>query len=187
MASRPPTPLFGKQIGMQLGLLGSRCAACVILLALAPGCQERSAPPPGAQTALDLNTTPEAQLRNVERRMKDALERARAASGTGVRSMRTCEFHLIPPGGDNKPYTAEVVIATSAELNPEDLKQGTRGKPNLKPIGEAAEDLADETAQTTRRTYKLTYRDQHWELTDPQVEEIPEVDQTCFKIALSDG
>lgn len=172
---------------MQPRLLGPRCAACVILLALAPGCQERSALPPGTQAALELNTTPEAQLRNVERRMKDALERARAASGTGVKSMRTCEFTLVPPATDSEPYTAEVVIVTSVELDPEDLKESQRGKPNLKPIGEAAESVVDETVQSTRRTYKLTYRDQHWELTDPPVEEIPELDQTCFKIALSDG
>lgn len=172
---------------MQFGLLGSRCAACVMLLLLASGCEEPSGPRPGVQAALEPNTTPEAQLLHVERRMKDALDRAKAASGLGVKSMRTCEFRLIPPTGDSEPYTAEVVIVTSVELDPDDLKEGQRGKPNLKPIGEAAENVADETAQSTRRTYKLTYRDQHWELTDPPVEEIPELDETCFKIALSDG
>jgi hypothetical protein len=172
---------------MHSGLLGARCAACVILLVLVPGCQERSTPQPGAQAALEPNTTPEAQLRNVERRMKDALERARAASGLGVKSMRTCEFSLIPPASDKEPYTAEVVIVTSVALDPDALKEGQKGQPNLKPIGEAAENVAKETAQSTRRTYKLTYRDQHWELTDPPVEEIPELDQTCFTIALSDG
>jgi hypothetical protein len=171
---------------MQFGLLSSRCAACVILLAIASGCQRRSTPPEG-EVALDLNTTPEAQLKNVERRMKDALERAKAASGSGVKSSRTCEFRLIPPADDKEPYTAEVVIQSSVELDPEDLKNGGRGKPNLKPIGEAAEHVADETAQSTERTYKLTYRNGRWELTDPPVDQIPDLDQTCFKIALSDG
>jgi hypothetical protein len=172
---------------MQLGSSRWRCAACALLLVVVAGCQERPIAPAGTEAALDLDTTPEAQLKNVERRMKDALDRAKAASGTGVRSNRTCQFELIPPAGDEETYTAQVVIQTAVELDPEDLKNGQQGQPNLKPIGEAAESVADQTAQVTRRTYKLAYRNGHWELTDPPVEEIPELDQTCFKIALSDG
>jgi hypothetical protein len=172
---------------MQIGSLSLWIAAGAIVLAVASGCEERAASPTVTEAALDLNTTPEAQLKNVERRMKDALDRAKAAAGTGVRSSRTCEFQLIPPADDGAPYTAEVVIVTSVELDPEDLKNGQPGQPNLKPIGEAAEELAEQTAQTTRRPYKLTYRDGRWELTDPPVDEIPELDQACFAIALSDG
>jgi hypothetical protein len=172
---------------MQFGSLSVWGAAGAIVLAVASGCEQRTAAPPGTEAALDLNTTPEAQLKHVERRMKDALDRAKAAAGTGVRSTRTCQFQLIPPADDAGSYTAEVVLVTSVELDPDALKNGQPGQPNLKPIGEAAEELAQQTAQTTRRTYKLAYRDGRWELTDPPVEEIPELDQACFAIALSDG
>jgi hypothetical protein len=172
---------------MKSGLLGSRIAACTMLWVVFSGCQDRPAGPQVVEAGLDLNTSPEAQLKHVERRMKDALDRAKAAAGTGVRSSRTCEFHLIPPADEAGPYTAEVVLITLVELDPEALKKGQPGQPNLKPIGEAAEDLAEQTAQTTRRPYKLAYRDGRWELTDPPVEDIPELDQACFAIALSDG
>jgi hypothetical protein len=118
--------------------------------------------------------TPRAQLENVEHRLEEALEHARAASGSGVTSMRRCKFRLIEPTDKESRYTADVVIQTSVSLAPE---------PQAKPIG----DVTDEPVVEEKRFFKLVYEHERWELAEPPVEELTDTERICFQSALSDG
>jgi hypothetical protein len=165
-------------------------ALAIVMAALLPvGCNDRPNVP--AAAALERNDTPEGQLRNVMRRLEDALARAKAASGWGVNSTRRCRYRLIPPEQEGGEYMAKVVIETSVELAPEDVplpKSPTKREgAKTTPIGETAEEIAEDTSTVVKRTYTLAYKNRRWELADPEPDDIPATERLCFQIALSDG
>jgi hypothetical protein len=179
---------------MRMGPVASmpRFAAAytIALAALLPcGCSEKPKPSAAAAASIERNDTPEGQLRNVMRRLEDALARAKAAPGLGVKSTRRCTYELIPPAEDGGEYQAKVVIQTLVELEPDDVtpKPVRPGAAQTTPIGETVEHIAEETSSADKQTYTLVYRDRHWELTDPKPADIPATEKLCFEIALSDG
>lgn len=138
---------------------------------LVAGCESQVGEPIAAPVA---PPSPQAQLENVELRLEEALEHARAASGSGVTSVRRCKFRLIEPTDKESRYTADVVIQTSVSLVPE---------PKAKPIGGAT----DEPVVEEKRFFKLVYEHERWELAEPPVEELTDTERICFQSALSDG
>jgi hypothetical protein len=134
------------------------------------GCETPVAEPVAATAT---PPSPQAQLENVQHRLEDALEHARAASGSGVTSVRRCKFRLIEPTDKESRFTADVVIQTSVSLDIE---------PQATPIGGAAEEPVED-----KRFFKLVYEHDRWELAEPPVEELTDTERICFQSALSDG
>lgn len=141
-------------------------AAGAILVA---GCESQIDEPVAAPVT---PPSPQAQLEHVQHRLEEALEHARAASGSGVTSVRRCVFRLVAPKDEETRYTADVVIQTSITIEPE---------PKAKPIGGAEEPVEE------KRFFKLVYEHDRWELAEPAVEELTDTERLCFQSALSDG
>jgi hypothetical protein len=174
-------------------LIASRYAGCfgfVLAAALAGGCGDQADTPTDDAPAVQ-NDTPEAQLENVERRLVDALDRAKAAAGAGVLSRRQCSFKLLESESPDEPPTAMVTIETIVRLDPEavDLPEPAAESPNgvTMPVSDAADEILKNSRSVTRRTYKLVYTGRHWELAEPMPEDTPETERMCFDLALSDG
>jgi hypothetical protein len=162
----------------------------VLAAALAGGCGEQ-ADTPADDAAVERNDTPEAQLENVERRLVDALDRAKAAAGAGVLSRRQCSFKLLEAENPDDPPTAMVTIETIVRLDPAavDLPQPSAKSPEgvTIPVADPADEILRDTRSVTRRTYKLIYAGRRWELAEPMPEDTPDTERMCFDLALSDG
>jgi hypothetical protein len=158
------------------GRAWARGAALCVILAL--GCD--MAEPP-ASAIPNVTPSPPTQLEHVMRRLEDALQHARAAASSGVVSIRQSRYELIEPSAEDDRYTARVVIQTTV---------GLRGGPQMRPIGDAAAATGDAEApgeEVTKRIFKLVYKDQRWELLEPPVDELTDIEKLCFQSALSDG
>lgn len=162
-SARPAVAARRLVVAGRLALL----AAGVLIMA---GCESQIDEP---ATAPMTPPTPQAQLENVQHRLEDALANARAASGSGVTSVRRCIFHLVEPNDKEKRYTANVEIKTSITIEAE---------PKAKPIGGVPDEPVEE-----KRSFKLVYENDRWELAEPAVEELTDTEHLCFQIALSDG
>lgn len=159
----------------------------ILGLLLASGCDTVR---PTADPIPAAPPSPQTQLDHVMERLKDALDHAHAASHASVVSERQCAFRLIEPTAEGEPYQAEVVIQTMLGLK--------TGK-TIKPIGEVVDATSGAAAGATKATgaeddpsfekrlFKLVYKNQRWELAEPQFEELTETEKICFQSALSDG
>ena len=91
------------------------CTVGALILAggFTSGCRRQTQIP---QTLLvEANDTPEGQLRNVMRRLEDALTRARPASDSGVTSRRHCSYELFEPTEEGGPYRRTFASYTTCE------------------------------------------------------------------------
>jgi hypothetical protein len=159
----------------------------ILGLLLASGCDAVN---PAADPTPATPPSPQTQLDHVMERLKDALDHAHAASHASVVSERQCAFRLIEPTAEGEPYQAEVVIQTSLGL-----KTGKKIKPIGEIVGaapgaaagEAKAAGAEDDPSFEKRLFKLVYKNQRWELAEPQLEELTETEKICFQSALSDG
>ncbi len=108
----------------------------MVLLAaggLAPtGCDRQ--PTPAIAVPARLPDTPEGKLEGIMQRLKNALEIANSARGSGVVSERTASYKLLEPKDSGSSPSAEVTISTTVARDAKaDKPSGDEGK------GEAAE------------------------------------------------
>ncbi len=151
-------------------------AGAALCLAVTSGC-ETAGPLPDA--VVEAPPSPEKQLEHAMRRLKESLKHARAAPGVGVVSERSCAYELLPPSAEDDGYTARVMIETSVALHRE---AGVK----ITPLDKQAK--GDEPfKQVDKRYFKLAYKNQRWELVEPPLDELTELERVYFQNALSDG
>jgi hypothetical protein len=169
------------------GLVARSALACLAVVGVvySSGCDQAATMPP-AESVVDANT-PEEHLTHVMRRLEFALEQARAAAQSGVKSQRRCSYKLLEPEKEGAPYMAKVTIETSIELDSEAVAPKTpAGRKKIEPISDDAE-LAEAVSTVETDVYTLRYEKQRWELVDPPYDELPDTIELCFQHALSDG
>ncbi|HMO86938.1 MAG TPA: hypothetical protein PKC18_18680 [Lacipirellulaceae bacterium] len=150
--------------------------ATLAALWLAVGCDSPSTP---EQPQSQAPPSPEQRLKNAMSRLQNALDHAKAAASSGVRSERTFTYQLIEPGAEDARPTAEVFIETSVSLRPQ--RHGSA------PVLGQTEEGEEKTAEVDRQRFLLVYDEERWELAEPPDEELTETERICFQYALSDG
>lgn len=158
---------------------GCNASAVAIALALiiSSGCDHPSSAPTTVAST-PLAATPEGKLEGVMRRLKIALDVAKPAPGSGVRSHRTAMHQLIKPATADGPLKAEVTISTVVGV---DQSKGDKGKAASGGNSEIAGEQLEPTAK--KEVFVLNYEGESWKLAEtPQ----GEVERLAFDLALKD-
>lgn len=164
-----------------------------LALLAATGCDKASnnLPPTPALVA---NDTPEGKLARVMQRLDDAIDDAKAQTGSGVVSEREAFSRLIRPDGEDGPYEAVITIETTRALAPAALNARVRAKLEAEaaksgePVDKNAKPLiVKDTQQTVSAEFPLVYEQEKWKL-KKEIELGPdgemEIERILFNYAL---
>lgn len=187
------TWLLGSQNGSRLANLCVWGILAPLALSAIVGCEKGASklPPAPALVAID---TPEGKLGRVMQRLDDAIENAKAQSGSGVVSEREAFSRLVRPEGENGPYEAVITIETTRALAPAALNAAARAKLEAEalksgePLDENAKPLiVKDTEQTTSAEFPLVYEQDKWKLKE-EIKSGPdgelEIERILFNYAL---